>query len=331
MHEKRILAIWDFQDVCYSIGELLYLQEITLVLQWIHQVNKTDIAFVCDPNPGPNCRHDMNSYILHHSLISLFPVAQMNPNLGSFYLFDSYAQLEKHIGDNAELYCCIWPSYTEYVNQERAYAHIFNFIQQFYIEHHFIPHLSCRPAMIDWAYAFYRENVYPSIPVVVQARNNPIDRERNIKIEQWLDFFQYFEKRLPVKFVVLCAQDEVDDRMRRYSNVLIAKDYHTNIVEELALIQSSAMYMGVPCGPSVMAIFSNLSYIIVNMKVIHDKVVRGTQYIFANDMQKIIWEPETTTMLIEEFVAIFNRIDINAWLSKCKGSLKDFDSPLRLR
>jgi hypothetical protein len=332
-YPERILAIWDFQTVPYSIGELLVLQETTLVLRWLYKADKIDIAFVCNPNKPARYDMGLNSYNYHYHLSALIPVLQVNPSLGSFFMFDSYKQLERFVVDNVDQYH-VWPSGKAYLARAWAYRHNFDFIQKFYRKNKFIPHLSCRQITLDWASWFIKEHIPPDIAVTVHLRNNPLMDDsinRNANIEEWLKFFEHCDGRFPVKFVVISAHDEIDDRLRNYSNVVIAKDFHTTIEQDLALIQASAMFMGGPSGPATMAWFSDLPYLIFNYSPINETLKWESQFVFANSLQRLVWKPETASLLINEFSELYERIDISVWRDRFKETVDFPTSQFYLR
>src|SRR3989338_4115463 len=93
--EQRILAIWDLKAVPYSIGDFLVLHEATLCLRILHQVEKVDICLVCDPNsPSRGDHFSVTSGNYHHHLATIISLIYVNPHLGSFFLFDSYEEVE---------------------------------------------------------------------------------------------------------------------------------------------------------------------------------------------------------------------------------------------
>jgi len=237
----------------------------------------------------------------------------LNPHVGSFFLFDSYNQLEDFIADNGEMYH-IWPGFKEYVARHKAYADNFDFIQDFYREHGFIPHLDCRRSTLEWAYTFYNKHVRPDFPVVVHARNNPPSGGfRNARLDAWLEFFKFCKDKFGVKFVLIGAAGEIDERFRHLANVLVAKDYWTTVEQDLVLAYSALMYLGSSSGPSTMPIFSQTPYLIFGYVPSNETVPQRGGFVFATDMQKLIWEPETGDILIEEFSNLFCRVDKSDW------------------
>jgi len=332
IQSKRILAIWDLQAVPYSIGDLLNLNQAMLCLSYIHKVEKIDICFVCDPKrPARYPDHtkiiDLKNYQYH--LNPLIPIIQINQKFGSFFLFDSYLDLERFIDKNLERYI-IWPQARKYFVKE-GYTENFNFIIKFFEKHGFIPFISCQLYTLEWASNFIKKNSLPLIPIVVHIRNNPISRVySNSRVEAWLDFFNFCNGRYPVKFFLIGLKKEIDVRFHTLPNVLIVKDYHTTLEEDLALIQISPLYLGVPSGMAQMAIFSDKPYLLVNFQTAHESIPSGAQIPFAKEFQKIIWESETGAMLIEEFSKLYSSNDFKSWERQI-NTMEYCESKIRIR
>jgi hypothetical protein len=323
-----LLVIYNLSSQPFSIGDILVIQEASLVLREKYQLDLVDFVLVYDPkqpalrNPSFAAINEKNA--LFH-LASVLPVAQVNQHLGSLFVFNSHLHLHRFIADNSDLYYYVWPSAWQFAQQDYLYYEVLNdLLYNYYKEHGTIPHLSCGQYLIDWALAFYQEQVYPQVPVTVQVRNNKaFGVHRNLNIECWLEFFQHCEERYPVKFVVICAVAEIDDRMRQCPNVVIAKDYHTSIEQDLALIHGAAIHMGASSGPGSMAVFNSKPYLIVNTDAVphlhHPNLIiqegEFLQYCFATPLQRFTVGPETSQLLIAEFARMWSAVDVASWRS----------------
>lgn len=297
------------------------LHERTQILRLIHRVDKVDFCFVCDPQyparkPGEQGVTPDN---FHHHFPTLVSTVYLNPHVGSYFIFDSHEQLEDFIASNVERYH-IWPGFKEYVAKHLAYRDNFDFIQDFYRENGFIPYLDCRPSTLEWAHTFYEKYVRPEFPVVVHLRRKvSMSPDRDALLDEWLEFFKACEGRFGVKFVLIGAAAEIDDRFRHLNNVVVAKDYRTTVEQDLVLVYSALIFLGVSSGPNTMAIFSQTPYIIFGFKTANETVPYGGNFNFATDMQKLIWEPETADTLMEEFSNLFNRVDKLDWEKRAKS------------
>jgi hypothetical protein len=317
--KRRLLAIYDLSTQPFSIGDVLVIQEGSLVLREKYHLNLVDFALVYDPqypsssDPSFNSINESNA--LYH-LASILPVAQVNQHLGSLFVFNSHLHLQRFICDNKDLYH-VWPEAQQFRERDYLYYHVYNdLLYNYYREHQTIPRLSCRSFLIDWAQTFYHERVYPAVPVTVQVRNNKvISTVRNLHLDSWLDFFSHCEDRYPVKFIVICARSEVDDRLRQRRNIIIAKDYGTTIEQDLALIHTAAIHMGASSGPASMAIFNTKPYLIVNTDLVphlYRDIIQEDGFLrlhFSSPLQRFTVGRETTGLLITEFDRMWSSID----------------------
>jgi hypothetical protein len=328
---RRVLAVYDVSVQPFSVGDLLIFQEASLVLCEKHQVDVVDFAIVYDPrdpaSSDPVFSESVTEDNVMYHLASLLPIAQVNQKLGSLFVFNSHAHLQRYINDNADRYH-VWPSGWLIATREYLSPIIFNdLLYSHYKEHGSIPYLSCRQFLKDWAEDFYRRNVCPKVPVTVNLRNNKgWHLHRNSTIDCWIEFFQHCESRYPAKFVVICARAEIDDRLRDCSNVILAKDYHTGVEQDMALIHTSAMHMGAGSGPATMAWFNNKPYLMVNTTykigefferpgMIRQEERDIQRFWFAGPLQRVANGTETAELLIREFALMWEAVDKEPWQS----------------
>jgi hypothetical protein len=332
--ERRILVIYDTSSQPFSVGDLLILQEAALVLCDKHRVSTVDFAIVYDPqNPASSdpvfAQTVTEDNVLYH-IASLLPLAQVNQNLGSFFVFNSHEQIQRFITDNVDRYH-VWPSGWRVATREYLSAVIFNdLLRDHYKQHHSIPHLTCRLFLQTWADNFYREQVGEIVPVTINIRNNQAwHQHRNSQMDSWIALFQYCESQYPVKFIVICARSEIDDRMRKCGNVIFAKDHYTSVEQDMALIATSAMHMGAGSGPATMAWFSNKPYLMVNTEYKtgefyeHSDMIQQTeshiqQFWFASPNQRIAKGAESPDLLIKEFTLLWQSIDQARWVDQTR-------------
>lgn len=333
-NERRLLMIYDLSSQPFSIGDILVIQEASLVLREKWRLKEVDFALVYDPRSptsGDPAFAGITEENVTYHLASVFPAAQVNQHLGSLFVFNSHRQLQLFISNSAELYR-VWPTALDYVGRQYLYYSVINdLLYEYYQEHGRIPHLACREFLVKWAHDFYDEHVSASVPVTVQIRNNKsIGTRRNLRLECWLEFFRHSEERYPVKFIVVCARNEVDERLRQCPNVIIAKDHLTSLEQDLAFIHTAAIHMGASSGPGTMAIFGAKPYLLVNTDLIpglyrdliqEDNFVR---FYFADPLQRLTLGAETTELLIEEFARMWTAVDLDSWGStaKCERNLE---------
>lgn len=327
--DRRLLIIYDFLSQPFSIGDILALQEASLVLLEKHRLGTVDLAFVYDPvrpvlDPDNVTYSSITPDNVTYHLASLYPIAQINPHLGSLFVFNSHTQMERFVADNADRYC-IWPPSGHYAGREYLYYTVVNdLLYAYYNEHGKIPHLSCKPLLVDWARAFYRRVIPGRVPVTVNVRKN--DRwaaHRNSHIESWLAFFERCQQLYAATFVVTCAASEVDERLRRLPNVLVAKDHHTGIEQDLALLQTGAFHMGASSGPGCMVMFSAKPYLLVSTDPdLYTHLWKGmtekdgfVRFGFSTPLQAISRGREAPDFLMQEFERRWSAVDPAPWLT----------------
>lgn len=329
-NKKRLLVIYDTSSQPFNIGDILIMQAASLALREKHHVDKVDFALIYDPI-DPAATHPAFDSITERNVVyhlaSILPIAQVNQHLGSLLLFDSDLHLQRYVADSADLYI-IWPSGWKFGSGDYLYYEAFDQVfYEYYKKHGSVVQLTCRPFLADWARTFYDEHVYPQVPVTVNIRNNMLfQTHRNASLDAWCEFFKYCECRYPAKFVVVCAWSEIDERLRNCTNVMIAKDYHTGIEQDLALIHTSAIHMGVGSGPMSMAWFDTKPYLMVNTVYGPDhfkhsdmvvEIEPGIQrFCFAGPLQRIFAGVETTELLINEFARMWGAVDLPRWQSR---------------
>ena len=212
-----------------------------------HNVDKIDIVWLCDPkNPARGSGQGITPNNYHYHLSTLLPLAHVNPHLGSFMLMDSQQLLESYILANLHRYY-VWPPFKDYVAKRWTFTQYFNAIQKFYAERGFIPHLSCKPAMVMWAHLFIEREVRPNLPIVVHLRKSRAGfPRRNANLESWLEFFTFCTAEFSnVRFIVIGGREEIAPSLRGLGNLIFSKDYGTTVEQDLALMQASIMFLGV--------------------------------------------------------------------------------------
>jgi hypothetical protein len=330
---NRILLIYDTTSQPFSIGDFLVIQETSLALTHQFSAEFADIAIVYDarsPDKADIVFKNVvstDNVLLH--LASMMPVLNLNPKIGSIFVFNSKLALEDFVVKNIKEYLNIWPSFFEYGSGKYLNTHAFNTVlYDFFQKNGYIPSLSSSDSLKSWAMSFIHENIYPKVPITINIRNNPLwDNRRNSRISEWNKFFRYTEKAYPEAiFIILCATKEIPAKFRELSNVVIAKDFSTELDQELSLIEFSAAHLGTNSGPAAMAYFNNNPYCIFSLLIdgIHhelflkeDMVIHLNddfyKFWFASNMQKFSSKPEELGSLISVFEEIWLKIDLKKW------------------
>ena len=323
-----ILGVWDYKLIPWSVGDFLVFIETLSVLKLKHGADKVDVCVVCDSkNPAGNRgSKNVNSSNFRYYLFNLLPIINTSPYLGSVFQFDSRSEFYSFLKQSINKYE-IYPP----INQQLGET--FNFyggttlkeIQDFYRERGFIPYLAIDDYHLSWAYNFYETKAKGLLPVVVSIRNRPAAAGRNADQDTWLGFFDLCKSAFPeVVFVVVGIREEVFEELRHRSNVIIAKDYGSTLVDDFALVRTSLLYMGVESGIPYIAIFSDVPYLLFS-RTLHTQKRLGLKpdcnFEFATQYQKVFSTLFIITphSLLGEFSNLYNQLDVDQWRKKASA------------
>ena len=138
-------------------------------------------------------------------------------------------------------------------------------------------------------------------------------------MDAWLAFFRHCCGRYPVVFVVIGTASEIDPRLRELGNVVVAKDFHTGLDQDLALIQTSAIHMGASSGPGFMAFFRRRPFLLVRHTLAAEAyrglVVDGAwaRFAWSTPYQRFYAGEETLDLLAGEFQRMWETVDAASW------------------
>lgn len=327
--KHRLLIIHDFCAQPFSIGEMIVSLEGALILREQYGADKIDVAILYDrKNPVVDQSHKkITEENILFNLSAIIPVVQVNPYIGSVFIFDYRIHLERFILDNINYYT-VWPKASSFKKRKYVYYEVMNqILYPYFKKNGYIPTLSCIPPLKNWALGFYKEHICPQIPITIQIRNNPFFHQwRNLNIECWIKFLKFCIDKYPAKFVLIGTPNEMDERFRELDNVIVAKDFHTGIDQDLSLIQLSAIHMGASSGPGCMAWFNTKPFLMVR-QMIEEKLHRGlikdgafVRYSFSTPHQLLYTGEENCELLISQFERMWNEIDVKTWSKITKES-----------
>ena len=317
-NNKRILVVFDVSSQPFNIGDFILIQQVSLILSKKYSTQYTDIAIVHDVISKPLSKEfsSITKENIYYHLASIIPIAQINQNLGSVFIFNSHFQFENYLSVNFENYIT-WPSIMQYATSDYLYYYALNkIIYKYYQTNHQIPLLKCRDFLKSWAESFYAENLNSEIPVTINLRKNLLfGTERNSDMDAWYEFFKSCIGNYDVKFIIIGSNQEIDKRMGLLKNVLIAKDFNTGIEQDLALISLSEFHMGASSGPISMAWFTGKPYLMfswdANIENYDGLKKHDDDYYsfgFASPLQKMTKNKETPEILKKGFEDILQEI-----------------------
>lgn len=337
--QNRIMVIYDATHQPFAVGDFLVTQIASLINCHKFNVDLCDFVIIYE-SKTPAMSDSVFSAVVEKDnvllvITSLISILNLNQVTGSVFVFNSKSQADRYIFNNASSYKNIFPGFVDYSIGTYLNHLIFNdLIHSFYVENNFIPKFVPNKSLQDWAYLFMGEHIGHSFPVTVNIRNNPHwGTERNSKIVEWKKFFEYCTDKFPVKFIVICVKNEIPDELKTLPNVIFAKDYQTELDQELVLIANSKFHMGSNSGPAAMAYFGSKPYFIFGLNIsdstnsdflysslVQEIANKKFKFIFSSMGQSFSSEPETFDLLCQSFLDMFDLIKDSGIVSYVKNN-----------
>ena len=338
--KKRILGIYDYKALPWSIGDPLLFIEKLNTLKIIHDAEEIDICIIYDrDNPGGNRKEpNINPNNAQDYILEFLPLFSACPYLGSLFQFNSRDEFYLFLKRNLDRYI-VFPPLRGHLSEMYNLAvpigqnHLLE-IQEFYIKYGYIPYLRIGERNSDWAKWFYKKHLPENaMPIALSLRqpNSPVYCDRNADPKVWSSFIERCKNTFPeVIFVFIGMREEAWEGLRTMSNVLIAKDFGTTITEDLALIRGSLIYMGTSSGINIIAYFSVLPYLIFqNPDCEFHKIGSGKNFDFATNLQKMfgIETSVTADLIFNEFKEMYSNINKQEWVESSKAKRRKVGLP----
>ena len=326
---KRLLGIWDFKYLPWSVGDPLVFIETLNILKLEYDVEEVDICIIYDrENPSgirSSCMTSENAQDYMLDYLPLFGTCQF---LGSVFQFSSRKEFYRYLKLNLDRYQ-IFPPLVGHLGGTYNYYDGADMspISKFYDKHNYIPYLRISDRETSWALKFYREHIpLNTVPVVLSLKNTTHDDQRNADPAAWLPFIELCGNTFTdVVFILIGLKGEEPEGIRQHNNVVVAKDYGTTLLEDMALIRSSFFYMATISGITTVALFSDTPYIFFQMRSFvmeKNQLSSGKNFRFATEKQKLFDETFIITpeFLYNEFRRMYHSLDKQQWLSKMVNS-----------
>ncbi len=312
--QKKILGYWDFNQRVSKLGDFLAYLEYLNILRCdfkLDQQNKNiDLCFIDDETHFNRKQPRFSqSYQFKKTLKSLFI---FNKNIDSVLTFRSNREFERFYLQNKKRYIR-WPPTVSgtLIMDYRA-------IEKFYRKNSFIPLLEVPREITTEIYRFYEARVYPALPIILNVRQNKNHNSaRNSNLREIRTFLEHYEQNKTYKFVIICTKSEVPDDFRKLKNVLISKDYFSDVEQDLGLIKTSYLSIFPSSGMACFAMFSNVPFLLFGNHGYQEKFTcpkKGKSFNFLSQSQKIYHGQEKTASLIssfEELVCYLKEKEIN--------------------
>ena len=298
---NRIIGIFDLARSGGSLGTLLILLEELGIQRRIHAAQSCEVVFIADAG-------------------QLFPTLSLE-SASTFRGKANLAVLAKVARAMSGIACCHEPGNIDadsltrsgcifWPDPERLMqgAHLYDStaaIQSFFSRSGGIPRLSVKGELLAWAKLYLEEKSGGRLPVAVHLKNNPYVRgQSNAGFNAWKALFSC-ECCSDAHFFLL-GDDEVDGSFHSMPNVTITRKDGIPLEGCLALIQASAMFMGMMSGPANMALFGETPYAIFKNPNHHAaemavEIGAADAYPFALANQRVLRIWDTPENLIGAF------------------------------
>lgn len=310
---KRLLIVYDLRARAFSLDDMLWLQAGAAVVRERWCLDRVDYAAIHENAPlGQRPATNAEDAPFFYRLNEILPVAQVNPHLGSVFVFDSMSQFEGFRDDNTSRYR-IWPGLASGEHAPAWSGWVFGEVLQEHVERHGrLPILRVRPAMANWARQFYADRLAPGVMACV-------DLSGLVDIEPWLRLIVHARDTAAVRFVVLGGREAVHSRLRDRENVLIARDFDASMEHEAALLEVAPFALGAGPGLITKTIFGDAPYAIFRT-VLQPETCRGIFVesghcrIHGSRPDQRLWAIDPTPeLLFSEFRRMWASLDPDAW------------------
>ncbi len=329
-NKKHILGIYDLKTLPWSVGDPLIFTEKLNILKIIHNADMIDICIIYDKENPTGIRKDSKIKVNNAKdyMMDILPLFNTSTYLGSVFQFNSRKEFNDFLKNNIYKYD-LFPTLRQHLDESYNFVGqdivILKELENFYKKYGYIPFLRIGERYRYWANSFYLHYLPGNtVPVVLSLRQplNIVKSIRNADPRVWFAFIDRCKVVYDdIVFVVVGTREEIFQGLRERSNVIIARDYGTSIIENLALIKSSYCYLGTTSGPTVIALFSNLPYLLFQWPEIEKYgLSEGNNFSFATDNQKVFSTdvPVTHELLFNEFSKLYERLDKKHWKESIK-------------
>lgn len=323
---RRMISIYDLCTQPVSFGDFYMFQYGAYTLAKLIDISKIDFYILFDPSIralDPNFHKFLEPDKHHFRALKLLPLLDLCPYLGSLSIIDSEQQMQRVLSSYTQP-IELWPTIEQLNTRTYTYYQIISMVNMYKERFGNIPEIPLRSPQKEWIQNLFTVKLDRRIFVSVNIRkNDSIHLHRNSSIDQWAKFFEYCSEKYPVTFVILCEPHEIDPNLRKYSNVIYAKDLGSTADIDCSIVITSAFHMGSSSGPCAVAFFTNKPFFVSNMDCIHrlshfNGMMRECEdgYLrtpFNGEFQRHINGNENFEILVNEFEAIWQSRDWKNW------------------
>jgi ADP-heptose:LPS heptosyltransferase len=182
-------------------------------------------------------------------------------------------------------------------------------IKQFYFNNGYIPKLKIKNSAI-----YIRKKNMPILPknivkVAVHLKQTSSNADlSNSNIESWKRFFNE-SKKFNVMFFLI-GKEKTNKIFGNYKNIIVNDLDNYDLLNDLTLIETCDLFVGMMSGPANMAIFGKKPYLIFKNPNHHKEemlveIGLENKYTFADENQKVLRLTDTFDNIMNEFENVF--------------------------
>lgn len=196
-------------------------------------------------------------------------------------------------------------------------------IQDYFRRNGSIPHLYVKQEILTWVNNFYKKNLGKCLPIVVHLKNTADKKNlSNANLVEWYKFFKSCQKFENIKFILI-GNENVGDQICELPNIIVTNHQGIDIGKDLAFIQTACFFMGMASGPSNMAIFNDVPYVIFKDPAHHknemqQELKNKDHFSFAKPYQKIICKLHDHRLLMATFLNLHKGVSKSDWQQRLK-------------
>jgi hypothetical protein len=323
---KTYAAIYDFELMPYALGDVLTWNVQTAIRCEDAGCDRVDIH-ICIDQQRPASIYQSETVTADNCWIffnELFGAFGTHPRLGNIIISrsreEALARMRTAVAENPANQEAVDDYERALANRNNEDALVAYFVKYIYYhkginafaaKHGRIPllqqSLGCGPDVKG----LLSRHLADKRIVVVHMRMRRLDagyggihtRTRDSDFVEWYDFLRAANKKYPdVQFVVVGRLQEKPLEFLRLPNVTSIRTLGMGLGHELTLMLRSDLFIGTSSGFAALANFSTLPYFITKMGVescnAYEIEYGADRLPFGTDRQRLIYEPETSSMLM---------------------------------
>lgn len=318
--QDQFTAFIDFSASPFALGDILTWNVRVCCEAAQAGRSSMDVVALTDPDMLGNA---FQNFITRSNYLRLFmdliPAFYTNPMLRHFHHLRDRGSFEGLMGAAESRGLPMFPGRFKYDEGLACRQGVYNrhhVMNRFFREKGWIPRLTVPPAHRVWAENFLKSQGADVFAVTVHVRRRETEThmfgaalDRDGDYEVWEAFFDEAMRRHPeTRFIILGKSVEWPRRLMRRSDLVLLKTLGYGLMEELALVEASDLFMGLLSGPSTMAFFTGVPYSLfvqqgyagLSAEVV--EVAVGERALpFAAPDQVLIWEPPAFESLLDTF------------------------------